>query len=49
MACSSCKKKQERDEILKEVSRVEKRVKIFGIVILVLCLYGLYSLVSSLL
>jgi hypothetical protein len=48
MACSKCKKKQERDEILHEVLKVEKKIKIFGVVILVLTLYGLFSIISSL-
>ena len=49
MACSKCKKKQEREVILKELDRVEKKVKIGAVVILLLTLYGIYSLVSSLL
>ena len=48
MSCSKCKKKQERDEILHEVLKVEKKIKIFGVVILVLTLYGLFSIISSL-
>lgn len=49
MACSKCKKKQEREAILKELNRVEKKVKVGAVVILLLTLYGIYSLVSSLL
>jgi hypothetical protein len=48
MSCNTCKKKKERDEILKEVHRVEKGVKIFGVIILLLSLYGIFSLISSL-
>lgn len=49
MACSKCKKKREREEILKEIETTEKYVKIFFLVILGLALYGIYSIFSFLL
>jgi len=46
--CSKCKKKQEREELLQEVIKVERGVKVFLFVGLGLSLYGLYKLLSLL-
>jgi hypothetical protein len=48
MACSKCKKKQQREEILKEVEKTERVVKVFGLIILGLSLYGVFSLIYNL-
>jgi hypothetical protein len=45
MACNKCKKKQEMDIISRELEKTEKKIKIFFGVILVLALYGIYSLI----
>jgi len=48
MACSSCKKKQEREQLLKEYEKVERGVKIIILMVVLLSVYGLYSLVTAL-
>jgi len=48
MACSKCKKKQQREEIMREVERTEGVVKVFGLIILGLSVYGLVSLIYNL-
>ena len=47
-SCSKCKKKQEREEILQEVIKVEKVIKVFLFIVLGLSLYGFYKLLSLL-
>jgi len=48
MACSKCKKQKQREEVLAEVIKVEKKIKIFFFIILALGLYGLGSILISL-
>jgi len=48
MACNKCKKKQEREQMMREIEKTESVVKYFAIGIVVLALYGLYSLISFL-
>ena len=47
MACSSCKKKELKEEIIKSGEFVSKGVVIFTIIWSVLGIYGLYSLISK--
>ena len=47
MACSKCKKKQEREEILREMEKTEGIVKYVFLGVIILSIYGLYSLVST--
>lgn len=47
-SCSKCKKKEEREEMLREVIKVERGVKIFLLIFLGFSLYGIYKLLSQL-
>ena len=48
MACNKCKKKQEREQMMKEIEKTESVVKYIAIGLFILSLYGLYSLISFL-
>lgn len=45
MACNKCKKKQEKEQILKQINRTEKKVIYIFIGMIALALYGVYSLI----
>lgn len=45
MGCNKCKKKQEMEAISKELDKTEKKIKIFFGVVVLLAIYGLYSLI----
>jgi len=44
MACSKCKKQKQREEVLSEVAKVERPIKVFIFIVLGLGVYGLVSL-----
>jgi len=46
MACTKCKKKQEREMVQREVVKMERSIKVIFLIFLGLTLYGVYSLFS---
>lgn len=44
MACSKCKKQKQREEVLSEIAKVERPIKVFLVIVLGLGAYGLISL-----
>ena len=44
MACSKCKKQKQREEVLAEVAKVERPIKVFLVIVLGLGVFGLISL-----
>lgn len=48
MSCTKCKKKQEREMMMKEVDRIESYIKIGLLIVASLAIYGVVSLISSL-
>ena len=46
MACSKCKKQKQREEVLAEVAKVERPIKIFLVVVFGLGIWGLVSLIG---
>jgi hypothetical protein len=49
MACSSCKKKELKEEVIKSGEFVSKGVIIFAVIWSLLGIYGLYSLITKIL
>jgi precorrin-3B methylase len=47
MACSKCKKKEERERMEKEIIKNEKMVIVFMISLGIASVYGVYSLITK--
>lgn len=47
MACSKCKKKEERERMEKEIIKNEKMVIAFMVVLGIASVYGIYSLITK--
>jgi len=47
MACSKCKKKEERKRIEKEIIKNERMVIFFMVILGIASVYGVYSLISK--
>jgi len=47
MACSKCKKKEERERMEKEIIKNEKMVIVFMVAIGIASVYGVYSLITK--
>jgi uncharacterized ion transporter superfamily protein YfcC len=47
MACSECKKKQQREEIERQIEKNEKWVLGGFILVFIAAVYGIYSLISK--
>jgi hypothetical protein len=47
MACSKCKKKEERKRMEKEIIKNERMVVFFMVILGIASVYGVYSLISK--
>jgi hypothetical protein len=47
MACSKCKKKEERKRMEKEIIKNERMVIFFMVILGIASVYGVYSLISK--